>query len=312
MTEPKGKKKTLDTATFAGGGGVKPPTLPSKKPDPYRVIPSTDLGEKPTFLWAPKGECYIPEFQRSLNTEHRNNLLRKFSWSRTQPMTVGPKDERGYPLVNGQHEWDAAMHHPLVTEVPLWVVPESEYKRLVQIFIDVNRDRVNITPIGLHHAQLEGGDPDAKWVDTILSDAGLSLPRSFSGDLPPLQTAGLGALRRLKPLEPILREALSVMVRAWPTQRNAFRSQMITAVTRFIGLQRQHGLDMTRLHSTLAALNSDKVYHDAYARSQAFSAQTADVILDMLTDAYNKHLHHSKHLPYVKYVKGTIKPQKGT
>lgn len=297
MSKSGASRKALTGAAVAASEG----TMPRGEGGRFMLEPSTDIGEKPTFGWFDKSRCYIPKFQRRLNQDHVNSLIKTFHWSLVQPFTVGPEDERGFPLVNGQHEWSATLAFPQITDVPLWIVSESEYHRLVTIFIGMNKHRLTITPLAIYSAQLEGGDENAKWVDSVLAEAGISFPKaSFGGDLPPLTTSALGTIKQLRSVEKYLREALTLMARAWPEQRNAFRSEMIKGVTKFIGLQEANGMDKARLHEVLTKINSAHFAADARRKADDYNTNTVETVIDMLTDTYNRHLALKKQLPYVR------------
>lgn len=265
--------------------------------------PSESVGEKPKLLYVHKDELYVPgEFQRLVAPWHVGEILSKFDYGYVHVVHTGPKEERGYPIIDGQHEWLAALRHPMVDEMPIavawWATTRAQQ---ADIFVKLNLNRINITTTGIFYARLAQGDDEAVWMDSVLTDAGCKMSRVMTGNLPPLTTCAIGTLKKLRPLDLWLRQALELMAQAWPSQGSAFQGPIIEGVTKFIGIHHKSGLDFDRLRNVLTRLSAGAEATKGRANSKVLGQAAWEYIIDLLTAHYNLRLPEAKQLARTKW-----------
>lgn len=297
---------TWSPGDIASAGAVELSGERSRRHSGKEVTPSSDVGLQPRLLFAPKEELYVPpEFQRLVNMGHVNKILANYNHAYVHVIHTGLKNERGYPIIDGQHEWLASMKHPLVTEVPLaeayWA---DTIAKMADIFVTLNNNRINITQTGIFYARVAQGDAEALWIDELLTEAGCKMSRVMTGGLPPLTTCAIGTFKRLRPYEAWMKQALALMAQAWPTQYGAFQGTMIEAVTKFVIMQEKNGFNSDRLRNVLTRMGSmDEVTR---ARRQTFGVTSVEFLIDVLTKNYNERLSLDKQLPRVSWTRDKV------
>lgn len=227
------------------------------------LVPALDLGPKPEFLWMPKDWLFVDGvYQRAMAGESSRRLVRKivseFCWAKFQPITVTELDwsDGRFAVVDGQHRAAAALLHPAVTEVPVWVVHAPEVVEQAKVFVGINADRIRMTTMQLFKAELAAGDAAARLVSDVCERAGIRIVFHLNNsgkELPPRQTMAVSTIRKLiaKHGERMVEQALSVLAEAYHDTPNQLRGQVIQAVT---ALYAEHGdrIERERLVTVLA------------------------------------------------------------
>lgn len=140
-------------------------------------------------------------YQRQLS-ERSIALIRKivggWDWRKFKPPVVARTAE-GLEVIDGQHTAIAAASHPSIATIPVMVVEAANQTDRAGAFIGHNRDRLNITPMQMHHAAVRSGDEDALTIDQVCQRAGVKILRTppGSGAFKPAETvavAGISAL----------------------------------------------------------------------------------------------------------------------
>src|SRR6185312_7629873 len=100
------------------------------------------------------------------------NITKRFHWAKFQPITVAEiaeGDYRGhYAVIDGQHRALSALGHPLVKDVPCYIVKAADVGHQADAFVGINRDRVSMQPLQLYRAQLAAGDVTALRIDNVM------------------------------------------------------------------------------------------------------------------------------------------------
>jgi hypothetical protein len=117
------------------------------------------------------------KYQRNL-TERSVKLIRKivagWDWSAFKP-PVTVEVDGALHVVDGQHTATAAATHPGVDRIPVMVVAAAETNARASAFVKHNRDRVNVTPMQLHHSLLAAGDEKAIDVNRACEASGVTI-----------------------------------------------------------------------------------------------------------------------------------------
>lgn len=107
-------------------------------------------------------------------------IVENWDWRRFKPPVVALVDEGGL-IIDGQHTAIAAASHPHIRRIPIMVVEAPELVTRALAFIGHNRDRLQVSPMQLHHAAVAAGDVTALAVERICAKAGVTLVRSAYG-----------------------------------------------------------------------------------------------------------------------------------
>jgi hypothetical protein len=83
-------------------------------------------------------------------------------------------------IVDGQHTTIAAASRGLAS-IPIQIVEAPEVQERAEAFIGLNRDRLQVTPVQLHHAAVAAGDETALTVEQVCHRAGVTIVRSAWG-----------------------------------------------------------------------------------------------------------------------------------
>ncbi|HVI92300.1 MAG TPA: hypothetical protein VM659_28680 [Dongiaceae bacterium] len=214
------------------------------------VTQLSELGERPQLVWLPIGKLDTDtSYQRSMAGTASQRLIRhialNFSWSRFQVLTVTPKpaegwDIPGWLIIDGQHRAAAALLRGDIADLPCIILDLPDRASQAQAFVALNRDRVAINRMQMHHAAAAAGDPASIQLNEICAAAGIEIPRNVvpKGILKPNQTMAVSTLQR------ILREqgaatmhgTLKLTRMAWPSR--PCPADLIDGLAFFISNQR--------------------------------------------------------------------------
>jgi hypothetical protein len=121
----------------------------------------------PILLWVRPIELYVDEtYQRNLSKKSIRlitKIVQEWDWTHMKP-PIAVKDAATGRLflLDGQHTAIAAASHPDVEQIPVMIVEaESELSSRARAFIGHNRDRINVTPLQLHHSGVVAEDAQA-------------------------------------------------------------------------------------------------------------------------------------------------------
>ncbi|HEY0832503.1 MAG TPA: DUF6551 family protein [Azospirillum sp.] len=271
--------------------------------------PAADLGDRPEFVWLPVEWLFVDGiYQRAMTSAKSRKTVRtiveRFSWAKFTPLVVteiGDGYASGqFAVIDGQHRAAAAILHPLVTEVPAWVVDAPEARQQAQAFVGINGDRTGLTPLQLFKGQVAAGDPHAVAVARICEQAGITIVFSISNgsrELPPRQTMAVSTIRKMlvKHGEGTVAAALSALAEAYHDTPNQLRGQVVSAVTALLA---DHGdrIDRARLIATLRAKDCEDLIDAARQVKRLEGGSTEAGMVRALTAAYDAGLTQSRRL----------------
>jgi hypothetical protein len=133
-------------------------------------------GPIPELKWLPKDSFVVDHhYQRHTSSERSQQIIakiaRNFLWARFQPPTVTPGPKGKYLVIDGQHRIAAAVQREDISLVPVYIVPELTLQDQASNFVAINRDRVGLTPLAIHHAMVTMGDPEALRIKEVCDEA---------------------------------------------------------------------------------------------------------------------------------------------
>lgn len=156
-----------------------------------------DPGEVPVLDWLDKGLIDAdPLYQRPLDEGRVKSILDGFTWRSFGALVVVPQDGGRYHVTDGQHRLAAALLHPKISHVPAVIVKAEDVPAEAAVFVEINRNRKNVSPLELFFAQLAAGDAGAESVLRVCSRAGVRIPK-HPGNFKPGDSVAVTALSNL-------------------------------------------------------------------------------------------------------------------
>jgi hypothetical protein len=161
-----------------------------------------DFGPKPALAWLAVSKLSVEgKYQRDTGSTRSRHLIAKivatFRWPRFGAVLV-VRSKAGWQVVDGQHRVEAARQLG-IARVPAIELPHGTIAAAAADFVAINRDRVAVTPLHIHHAMLAAGEKTAKAIDRACKAAGVAICRYPvpANNLKPGETLAVGTIRRL-------------------------------------------------------------------------------------------------------------------
>jgi len=210
-------------------------------PKPKTPDHSTDLGAKPRVVWLDLALLTIDmRYQRDIGEggrQHVSRIVKTFNWNCYQPIIVTENADGTYPVIDGQHRLEAAKAHPLIDQLPCYIIDAPEISKQAQIFVEVNSNRRGLTSSQRFWASHAAGEPSAVALVDICTKAGVTILRHGAGlkeGTPPLSILGPLVAQRLVTRFGVraVRDAISLLAETHPKTFSAFRGSNIGALVR--------------------------------------------------------------------------------
>ena len=140
-----------------------------------------DPGEVPALDWLDASLIDAdPLYQRPLDDVRVDAILKAFTWRSFGAIVVVPQSDGRYHATDGQHRLEAAKRHPKVTHVPAVIVKAEDIQSEASIFVEINRNRKNVSALELFFAGLAADDDDALTIHQVTQRAGVRIPKYAS------------------------------------------------------------------------------------------------------------------------------------
>lgn len=257
-----------------------------------------ELGSKPELAWIDIDKLHVDErYQRVADSDNSKSsvvrIANRFRWELLLTLAVCPRrDMPGhFNVLDGQHRLLGAHRRGDIPKVPCAIYKIATMEEEAQIFAALNRDRIAMTPLAMHHALIAAKDPAALRIKDVCDEAEVKIRRSVAalGNTGPRETQSLGALKFAldKYGEEFLLAALMAITEAFPTDRGMLNSLIIKAVSCFF---KQHGLKNVDRDRLIEVLRDNDIDDLAAEARQATAVKYVPVALRLtriLTDEYN-------------------------
>lgn len=188
-------------------------------------------GPRPQMQWIELDALDVDHaYQRPLSSKHAKRLAIEFKWLSFQPLSVTPKPNGHYAVVDGQHRLQACKAIPQITKVPCYVVPAASQQAQAHAFVEINDSHKRVTGLEKFRAALVAKDPITMSVAKACEDAGLKIVAGQT--LAPMTTASpalLVSLCRTHGIAPV-RRGIGLMAIAWRKETSAFSYAVMNAV----------------------------------------------------------------------------------
>lgn len=175
------------------------PVQPMNLPD---LTPGVPVNEVPEFRWVDPASLLVDDtYQRDLSrgsVDLIRKIVRGWDWARFKPPVVAETPE-GFEVIDGQHTAIAAATHGNLGKIPVMVVRAAEVSDRARAFVGHNRDRLALSQVSIHYANVAAGDEDALTVQQVCERAGVKLLRypPGNGEFKAGETLGIVAVRGL-------------------------------------------------------------------------------------------------------------------
>ena len=159
-----------------------------------------EAGPAPMLQWLAIAALVVdPAYQRPIARAGRRNVTKiaaGFTWSKFAPVVVAPIEGGRYAIIDGQHRTTAALIAGF-DQVPCMVVI-ADRKGQAEAFTAINGQVTPITPVALHRAKREAGDPQALAIDAVAAAAGVRILGSvkISDQMKAGETLAVGTLSK--------------------------------------------------------------------------------------------------------------------
>lgn len=136
---------------------------------------------RPVFVEVAPSDLLVDEsYQRSLSRRSLSVIRRavaRWDWRSFHPPIVVRSESGAFHIIDGQHTAIAAACHPDIKTIPVQVVEAPEIAQRATAFVSVNTNRVSVTPMQIHYAELAAGDDDAVTLAQVCDRTGVRLLR---------------------------------------------------------------------------------------------------------------------------------------
>lgn len=203
----------------------------------------------PILEWVDPTDLLIDEtYQRGLGPKSValiRHIAEHWDWRRFKVPNVA-WTPAGLELTDGQHTAIAAACRPDVPKIPVLITEAKEKTDRAAAFVGLNRDRLNVSAMQLHHAMVTAGDDDAVTVEQVCARAGVTLIRSAWGGhaWKVGETVAVDAIRKLVDVRGAMtaRKVLETLVQAGcaPVAANQIKAADMLLTTAQYAEQLEH------------------------------------------------------------------------
>ncbi|WP_319533396.1 DUF6551 family protein [uncultured Cohaesibacter sp.] len=247
-----------------------------------------NTGDRPRLAWVNVDLIMTDNnYQRDLVSARVKKILKSFSWRYFQPVTLAPKSDGTYAVLDGQHRVEAAKLHPTVSEVPASIIEASCVRDEADTFVKVNTERSSVSTIDRFWAGLVASDDDALSVQRVVTAANCQIAPA-TGVLKPRMTNAVGAVSRAirNYGDKAVIDTMKTICAAWPEDGKALKGTIITGLSRVLRANPDADLD----HITHVLKDQDMATFTANAEAiRKISGGTADTaIAKTIIEQYNR------------------------
>lgn len=202
------------------------------------LIPGKPPTGMPICELVDPGTLFVdPAYQRDIGERGMRQIRRvieRFDWAKFKPPICSYAEVGGatvLKVLDGQHTAIAAASNPFVEKIPVMIVETEGTAAEARAFIGQNAERVGVTPLQLHYAALAAGDEDAKTLQSVCDNAGITILRRPGAYDPAAsrETIAVGVIKQLiaRRGDKLSKEVLEVLANA---ERGPIKSEHIKAV----------------------------------------------------------------------------------
>lgn len=248
---PVGPGKRLDRS---GASPLKKRQLPQKRGTMY----SKPLGSPPSIEWLPIERLSVDaSYQRSIDNVASRRLITSiavnFDWRLCTPLVVSRRPNGDLIVIDGQHRTTAARGRGDIPHLPCCIFNYAGPEEEARMFIAANRARKPMNRLDDFHAALAAMDEDALEIQSLVTEAGLSMARNTSSTAwRPKEIAFTAtiasSIRKYGPA--VVSAALTNMAEAFPGERLTHGGSIFLGLAKIFN-RPPEGFDPDRLFEVL-------------------------------------------------------------
>jgi hypothetical protein len=150
------------------------------------ALPGVSPTALPEFVWVQPTALVVDEgYQRDLSRKSLDlitKIVSRWDWARFKPPIVAAAEDGSFEVIDGQHTAIAAASHPSIELIPVMLVRAASQADRARAFVGHNRDRLQLSQVQIHIADVAAGDEDAQTVQQVCDRAGVNLCRYPPGN----------------------------------------------------------------------------------------------------------------------------------
>jgi hypothetical protein len=193
------------------------------------------VDEPPELICVAPTDLWIDEsYQRGLSRKSARMIAamaKDWSWAKFKPPVVTREEDGTLFAIDGQHTAIAAASRGDIPLLPVLLINAPSIEQRAASFIGHNRDRISVTALQIHRAQVAAGDVISVAIDKACSEAGATILAAPppNGVYKPGETMALGTIRKLVE-ERGIKKARNVIMVCVQGHRRPISSDEIKAV----------------------------------------------------------------------------------
>lgn len=218
-------------------------------------------------------------YNRKVDEKRVKHIAKNFDDRLFGQLVVSNRGKKTY-VIDGQHRLRAAIEKG-IKEVPCIVLYGLDEKEEADLYIQYNKERVALKPYDYFEARCVAGEPKALDIKDTVESAGFSI------------RSGADYLQCIQSIEKYydsfgkyaLFDALKIIKKAWPDNRQARQRNVILAVVKFIK-ENNGNIDQSDLAKRLSKVNIGNFL--AESRNAITGCFDSEKSSDALMAIYNK------------------------
>lgn len=173
-------------------------------------------------------------YQRDFDPEASARIANNYDKNQIGILTVVPRDDGRYAVVDGQHRMRALLAMRDVTYVLCAIAVVDSYEEEVNLYLSLNKNRKPIPSLQSFKAKVEAGHPAAIGLHTFLKSQGMPVLVNSNGGSTELGFRCIGALEGFWKRDPqMTREVLAFVVRWFKARNKMLNSEDEKIATNF-------------------------------------------------------------------------------
>lgn len=250
------------------------------------------IGEPPRLDWTDLSKIYVdPSYQRPLKKKRVAQILREFSWAQFGSLQLVDQGDDRFSVYDGQHRFEAAVLHPMISRVPTAIVTLEQAYEEAQAFLGVNLNRSSISTVEKYWAGIEAGDERMMRICAVLDEAGCEVVPAATKSPAPNRTSSISAIERSLQRygDWAVTQACSTLISAWPKDNAALAGVMIQALARLYK-NNKGTIDRERMALKLHGRDRKVLAADAEHMKKIGGGDASVSLAKVLVEIYNKGL----------------------
>lgn len=238
------------------------------------------IAPPPKIAWLALPQLVIDEeYQRGLSIRSLRlieTMVSSWDWNHFKPLSVAPRDDGTYEIVDGQHTAIAAATHGSIENLPCLVLSAETQAGRASAFVAINTNRLTLTPFALYRARVSAGEPEAVAVFEAIEAQGVTLIEAARSGDPGEHEYAVGTCASVGSLLQIVRKGGKARLKrvfkiAMDGEVQMMRAGMLKALAEIVTDRATAPADVA-LSTAIARAGADILYERAAERGRMGTA----------------------------------------